>query len=236
VTLLTQWHLQLQEISGRLAEMPADAGYEVRVDCWLSCFRVRSSRVQCDGNPSSENPLQLLVLLHHPVVTGFRRSLSVPASPGVRRVEMLPSVPAYPGVRRSGTSLVGMASLSPVVLNIVGKASLSPVVPNIRFLGKASQSPVVPLLGKASHSPVVPIKKRRLFYSPDKLAKSSAVPSSAHHTVGVGAEASIGIVWRDLGGKRLEHASVCPSGLHFNGVTTAELFRDMVHKVAMMVD
>jgi len=48
----SRWAEALREISGRLAEMPADAGYPAYLGARLASFYERSGRVQCLGNPS----------------------------------------------------------------------------------------------------------------------------------------------------------------------------------------
>merc|ERR1711906_77401 len=48
----SRWAEALREISGRLAEMPADAGYPAYLGARLASFYERSGRVQCLGNPN----------------------------------------------------------------------------------------------------------------------------------------------------------------------------------------
>merc|ERR1711874_774219 len=50
----------LREISGRLAEMPADAGYPAYLGARLASFYERSGRVQCLGNPSREGSITIV--------------------------------------------------------------------------------------------------------------------------------------------------------------------------------
>jgi len=47
----SRWAEALREISGRLAEMPADAGYPAYLGARLAAFYERSGRVQCLGSP-----------------------------------------------------------------------------------------------------------------------------------------------------------------------------------------
>jgi len=47
----SRWAEALREISGRLAEMPADAGYPAYLGARLAAFYERSGRVNCCGNP-----------------------------------------------------------------------------------------------------------------------------------------------------------------------------------------
>jgi len=48
----SRWAEALREISGRLAEMPADAGYPAYLGARLASFYERSGRVVCQGSPS----------------------------------------------------------------------------------------------------------------------------------------------------------------------------------------
>merc|ERR1712183_1127298 len=50
----------LREISGRLAEMPADAGYPAYLGARLAAFYERSGRVQCLGNPHREGSITVV--------------------------------------------------------------------------------------------------------------------------------------------------------------------------------
>jgi len=50
----SRWAEALREISGRLAEMPADAGYPAYLGARLASFYERSGRVTCIGNPPRE--------------------------------------------------------------------------------------------------------------------------------------------------------------------------------------
>merc|ERR1712137_771417 len=48
----SRWAEALREISGRLAEMPADSGYPAYLGARLASFYERAGRVRCLGNPS----------------------------------------------------------------------------------------------------------------------------------------------------------------------------------------
>merc|ERR1719440_2759281 len=48
----SRWAEALREISGRLAEMPADSGYPAYLAARLASFYERSGKVQCLGNPN----------------------------------------------------------------------------------------------------------------------------------------------------------------------------------------
>jgi len=47
----SRWAEALREISGRLAEMPADSGYPAYLGARLASFYERAGKVQCVGNP-----------------------------------------------------------------------------------------------------------------------------------------------------------------------------------------
>ncbi|QQP54772.1 Uncharacterized protein FKW44_007712, partial [Caligus rogercresseyi] len=50
----SRWAEALREISGRLAEMPADSGYPAYLGARLASFYERAGRVKCLGNPQRE--------------------------------------------------------------------------------------------------------------------------------------------------------------------------------------
>jgi len=56
----SRWAEALREISGRLAEMPADAGYPAYLGARLASFYERSGRVQCLGNPEREGSITIV--------------------------------------------------------------------------------------------------------------------------------------------------------------------------------
>merc|ERR1711935_694870 len=56
----SRWAEALREISGRLAEMPADAGYPAYLGARLASFYERSGRVQCIGSPAREGSVTLV--------------------------------------------------------------------------------------------------------------------------------------------------------------------------------
>jgi len=56
----SRWAEALREISGRLAEMPADAGYPAYLGARLADFYERSGRVQCLGNPAREGSITIV--------------------------------------------------------------------------------------------------------------------------------------------------------------------------------
>merc|ERR1712139_323573 len=56
----SRWAEALREISGRLAEMPADAGYPAYLGARLAAFYERSGRVQCLGSPAREGSVTVV--------------------------------------------------------------------------------------------------------------------------------------------------------------------------------
>lgn len=56
----SRWAEALREISGRLAEMPADSGYPAYLGARLASFYERAGRVNCLGNPSREGSVSIV--------------------------------------------------------------------------------------------------------------------------------------------------------------------------------
>merc|ERR1719439_161617 len=56
----SRWAEALREISGRLAEMPADAGYPAYLGARLASFYERSGRVTCLGMPEREGSITIV--------------------------------------------------------------------------------------------------------------------------------------------------------------------------------
>jgi len=56
----SRWAEALREISGRLAEMPADAGYPAYLSAKLAQFYERSGRVRCNGSPDREGSVTIV--------------------------------------------------------------------------------------------------------------------------------------------------------------------------------
>merc|ERR1711988_1443892 len=56
----SRWAEALREISGRLAEMPADAGYPAYLGARLASFYERAGRVKCIGNPEREGSITIV--------------------------------------------------------------------------------------------------------------------------------------------------------------------------------
>ena len=56
----SRWAEALREISGRLAEMPADSGYPAYLGARLASFYERAGRVQCAGSPQREGSVTIV--------------------------------------------------------------------------------------------------------------------------------------------------------------------------------
>eukprot|EP00051_Salpingoeca_urceolata_P026909 m.479232 g.479232 ORF g.479232 m.479232 type:complete len:608 (-) comp21376_c0_seq1:35-1858(-) len=56
----SRWAEALREISGRLAEMPADSGYPAYLGARLASFYERAGKVTCTGNPSREGSVTIV--------------------------------------------------------------------------------------------------------------------------------------------------------------------------------
>merc|ERR1711988_1205705 len=56
----SRWAEALREISGRLAEMPADSGYPAYLAARLASFYERSGKVQCIGNPTRNGSVTIV--------------------------------------------------------------------------------------------------------------------------------------------------------------------------------
>jgi len=56
----SRWAEALREISGRLAEMPADSGYPAYLGSRLASFYERSGKVVCLGNPAREGSVTIV--------------------------------------------------------------------------------------------------------------------------------------------------------------------------------
>merc|ERR1711988_1131544 len=56
----SRWAEALREISGRLAEMPADSGYPAYLAARLASFYERSGRVSCMGSPEREGSVTIV--------------------------------------------------------------------------------------------------------------------------------------------------------------------------------
>eukprot|EP01071_Lankesteria_metandrocarpae_P003248 Lankesteria_metandrocarpae@DN2845_c0_g1_i1.p1 len=56
----SRWAEALREISGRLAEMPADAGYPAYLGARLAAFYERAGRVTCLGSPDREGSVSIV--------------------------------------------------------------------------------------------------------------------------------------------------------------------------------
>merc|ERR1712139_92575 len=56
----SRWAEALREISGRLAEMPADAGYPAYLGARLAAFYERSGRARCIGSPERKGSVTIV--------------------------------------------------------------------------------------------------------------------------------------------------------------------------------
>jgi len=56
----SRWAEALREISGRLAEMPADGGYPAYLATKLAQFYERAGRVRCIGQPDREGSITIV--------------------------------------------------------------------------------------------------------------------------------------------------------------------------------
>eukprot|EP00917_Polyrhabdina_sp_WS-2016_P000526 GHVP01001211.1.p1 GENE.GHVP01001211.1~~GHVP01001211.1.p1 ORF type:complete len:586 (+),score=92.22 GHVP01001211.1:140-1897(+) len=56
----SRWAEALREISGRLAEMPADSGYPAYLSARLASFYERGGRVKCNGSPDREGSVSIV--------------------------------------------------------------------------------------------------------------------------------------------------------------------------------
>jgi V-type H+-transporting ATPase subunit A len=56
----SRWAEALREISGRLAEMPADAGFPAYLGAKLAQFYERAGRVTCLGSPNREGSISIV--------------------------------------------------------------------------------------------------------------------------------------------------------------------------------
>ena len=56
----SRWAEALREISGRLAEMPADSGYPAYLGARLAAFYERAGRAQCLGSPDREGTVTVI--------------------------------------------------------------------------------------------------------------------------------------------------------------------------------
>jgi len=56
----SRWAEALREISGRLAEMPADSGYPAYLGARLASFYERAGRVKCLGSPDREGSVTIV--------------------------------------------------------------------------------------------------------------------------------------------------------------------------------
>ena len=65
----SRWAEALREISGRLAEMPADSGFPAYLGAKLAQFYERAGRVTCLGSPNREGSISLVGAVSDPVTS-----------------------------------------------------------------------------------------------------------------------------------------------------------------------
>ena len=87
----SRWAEALREISGRLAEMPADSGYPAYLGARLASFYERAGRVKCLGNPGREGSVSIVGAVSPP--GGDFSDPVTSATLGIVQVHMLPSIP-----------------------------------------------------------------------------------------------------------------------------------------------
>ena len=56
----SRWAEALREISGRLAEMPADSGYPAYLGARLASFYERAGKVNCIGSPTRKGSVTIV--------------------------------------------------------------------------------------------------------------------------------------------------------------------------------
>ena len=74
----SRWAEALREISGRLAEMPADGGYPAYLGARLASFYERAGRVKCRGSPEREGTITVVgayVLLFYEINLEYHSSV-----------------------------------------------------------------------------------------------------------------------------------------------------------------
>eukprot|EP00003_Mantamonas_plastica_P023624 TRINITY_DN427_c0_g1_i6.p1 TRINITY_DN427_c0_g1~~TRINITY_DN427_c0_g1_i6.p1 ORF type:complete len:272 (-),score=95.71 TRINITY_DN427_c0_g1_i6:40-855(-) len=62
----SRWAEALREISGRLAEMPADSGYPAYLGARLASFYERAGKVKCLGSPDREGAVTIVAAVSPP--------------------------------------------------------------------------------------------------------------------------------------------------------------------------
>ena len=68
----SRWAEALREISGRLAEMPAENGYPAYLGARLASFYERAGRVSCIGNPKREGSVSIVGAVSPPGGVWYR--------------------------------------------------------------------------------------------------------------------------------------------------------------------
>ncbi|XP_059805851.1 V-type proton ATPase catalytic subunit A-like isoform X2 [Hypanus sabinus] len=93
----SRWAEALREISGRLAEMPADSGYPAYLGARLASFYERAGRVRCLGSPEREGSVSIVGAVSPPggdfsdPVTAATLGIVQPCLHSVLRSDIQPS-------------------------------------------------------------------------------------------------------------------------------------------------
>uniref|UniRef100_A0A8D0FCE9 H(+)-transporting two-sector ATPase n=1 Tax=Strix occidentalis caurina TaxID=311401 RepID=A0A8D0FCE9_STROC len=129
----SRWAEALREISGRLAEMPADSGYPAYLGARLASFYERAGRARCLGSPAREGSVSIVGVFwgldkklaqrkHFPSVnwlisySRYLRALE-PHYEGLH--------PEFPALRRRAREILQEEEELAEIVQLVGKASLA---------------------------------------------------------------------------------------------------------------
>ncbi|KAF1596465.1 UNVERIFIED_CONTAM: V-type proton ATPase catalytic subunit A, partial [Eudyptes robustus] len=127
----SRWAEALREISGRLAEMPADSGYPAYLGARLASFYERAGRARCLGSPAREGSVSIVFWgldkklaqrKHFPSVnwlisySRYLRALE-PHYEGLH--------PEFPALRRRAREILQEEEELAEIVQLVGKASLA---------------------------------------------------------------------------------------------------------------
>ncbi|KAK2518260.1 hypothetical protein Q9233_012771 [Columba guinea] len=143
----SRWAEALREISGRLAEMPADSGYPAYLGARLASFYERAGRARCLGNPAREGSVSIVGAVSPP--GGDFSDPVTSATLGIVQLAQrkhFPSVnwlisysrylralephyerlhPEFPALRRRAREILQEEEELAEIVQLVGKASLA---------------------------------------------------------------------------------------------------------------
>lgn len=87
----SRWAEALREISGRLAEMPADSGYPAYLGTKLASFYERAGKVTCLGNPVRTGTVSIVgaYVLHHRLSFVCLIDCTTPAFPHLEATSLI---------------------------------------------------------------------------------------------------------------------------------------------------